>query len=189
MDSEADSNALRRVVNITRFPQVRGVICLLRANFWGRETWNLSTRWTATSVLSPRRVRGLPVVQSEMRPGEDIRQLAAELSRTILASARANSSSPSSTSSSYSFSLGLCRERGREVFRRDFISGLTHISTPSAPATVSISLSPLPLSPSRMICSLSSFGASCDTWYTACDGSSAGIIPSVRHRSWNPSSA
>ena len=63
------------------------------------------------------------------------------------------------------------------------------ISTPSFSATVKMSLSPRPHKFARMMASLSISFARLATAAMACEGSSAGMIPSVRHSSWNASSA
>src|SRR5690606_33935371 len=70
------------------------------------------------------------------------------------------------------------------------VRGGAHYSvTPNASATVCMSLSPRP---DRLTITISSglrSAASLTPRWTACDDSSAGMIPSVRQRSWKASSA
>src|SRR6266849_6722602 len=61
--------------------------------------------------------------------------------------------------------------------------------TPSALATDCMSLSPRPDKLTIMICSFDNCGASLIACATACELSSAGIIPSVSESSFNASSA
>ena len=63
------------------------------------------------------------------------------------------------------------------------------MSHPSARATVKMSLSPRPHMFMQMMWSRGSSGAILVTWASAWLGSSAGMIPSVSHDSWNASSA
>ena len=56
-------------------------------------------------------------------------------------------------------------------------------------ATVSMSLSPRPDRFTRTISSLLSVMASSTAWYTACEDSRAGMIPSARLSKWKPSRA
>src|SRR5262249_41043642 len=67
--------------------------------------------------------------------------------------------------------------------------GLAHSLVPSALATVKMSLSPRPQRFMQMMWFSGSPGAIFATCANACDGSSAGMIPSVRDSSWNAASA
>src|SRR5438128_2339243 len=60
---------------------------------------------------------------------------------------------------------------------------------PDFSATVCMSLSPRPERLTRRILSLGSEGASFAAWASACADSRAGMMPSLRHRSWNAATA
>src|SRR5438876_325176 len=60
---------------------------------------------------------------------------------------------------------------------------------PDFSATVCMSLSPRPERLTRRILSLGSDGASFAAWASACADSRAGMMPSLRHRSWNAATA
>src|SRR5690606_20880588 len=64
-----------------------------------------------------------------------------------------------------------------------------HSFTPSASATVKMSLSPRPDRLTMITLSLPSAGASRSATTRACADSSAGMIPSSRHSRWNEASA
>src|SRR5437762_3407504 len=60
---------------------------------------------------------------------------------------------------------------------------------PDFAATVCMSLSPRPERLTSRIASLDSAGASFAAWASACADSSAGMMPSQRHKSWNAATA
>ena len=80
-----------------------------------------------------------------------------------------------------------CKGRGR--IQHLAITIRRHSFTPRCSATVKMSLSPRPHRFIRMIWSLPIVGASFVTCASACAGSSAGMMPSVRVQSWNAASA
>src|SRR5271165_5278962 len=64
-----------------------------------------------------------------------------------------------------------------------------HSSIPRWSATAKMSLSPRPHMFITIRCSRGKLGAILATWASACAGSSAGMMPSIRLDSWNASSA